>query len=165
MVSLVLSMNVKKHTSVNIYVLFLRFIQFFFAGMIIGVCAYYIKVCRKYHQSIPMGVNFALVIGVIAIVTLFAYLFVNIRKMHSLFFWDIAMFVFWLLSFFWLKDKLHPVMKCSWKHANPFTGNNCQQFQAVLVFEIVCCALWGLTAISGFLMFRSAQKEAVVVTK
>lgn len=147
--------------STNLFVLAIRLVQFFFAGVVLGVMAYYIdtQLAAKTDASSPY--IFALVVAAFSMFTQFAYCF---SYQHKLFFlWDLFIGVFWILSFFWLLNFVSGSLTCGWGAFNPFGADKCAQTRAVLVIQIILTVLWIATAaIQAFDVWRNKR---VIATK
>jgi hypothetical protein len=147
----------------NLAVLVLRLIQFFFAGMEVGIIAYWIKTQRANGLDASSPYVFTLVVGVGTMLTQFLYCFDRTHRLLCL--WDVCIGVAWILSFFWLLNFVSP-LSCAWSAFNPFGTDHCGQVRAVLVIQIVLCVLWLLTALIGLVgLFRGPRGEAIVLEK
>lgn len=149
-------MKFKSLASTNLAVLALRLVQFFFAGMEVGLMGYFIKDQTSAGKSASSPYCFVTVVGVITMLTQFIYCF-NIYHVH-LFLWDACLATAWLLSFFWLLNAESPI-SCSWSAFNPFGSDHCGQIRAVLVIQIVLAVLWYLTALLGLWTLIKARRK------
>lgn len=143
--------------STNLAVLMLRLMQFFFAGMITGIMAYFIKNQHKAGMTASSPYVFVLVVGVTTMFTQFVYC-ISLQIL-VLFFWDAAIATGWIVSMFWLLNFENP-MPCGWNAFNPFGSSQCGQIRAVLAFQIVSACLWYLSALVGAYNWYSAGQAA-----
>lgn len=157
MANLTLNFDVKKYQKINLYVLSIRFLEFFFAGLIMGLCCYHIQTARAFHRRVLGGIIFLLILSIFSILTLFAYCFNIFRKLLWLFWWDFALFLVWIIAYFWFWDVVSP-LTCHRRNANPFAGNSCQRNQSILIFSVVEGCLWLLTALIGLYELYKAYK-------
>lgn len=155
--------RLKSFATTNLAILALRLIQFFFAGVEVGVVAYWIKTQRDNGMDASSPYVFTLVVGVGTIVTQFIYCFNTTHRL--LFLWDVCIGVAWILAFFWMLNFVSP-LSCAWSAFNPFGADHCGQVRAELVLQIVLCVLWFLTGLIGFVsLFRRPRATELVVEK
>lgn len=148
--------KLKSLASTNLFILALRLVQFFFAGMEVGLMGFYIKSEIDVGESASSPFVFVLVIGVVVMMTQFAYCFTFTHP--HLYFWDMALATAWIVSFFWLLNFEQPTLNCSWSAFNPFGADHCGQTRAVLIIQIVLGCLWYLTAGIGlFTLFQNSR--------
>ncbi|VVT51597.1 uncharacterized protein SAPINGB_P003149 [Magnusiomyces paraingens] len=162
---------IRSLATINLFVLAIRLVQIFFAGVILGIMAYYLNILHNDKTHIPSSFIFALVVPVFAILTQFIYCF---RFEHHLYFlWDLAIGLGFLISFFWFHDTVSDQLSCGWGAFNPFGSDRCAQTRSVFVMEIILTVLWIATAaIQAFGIWRTKRqirmaaaqgKEAIVV--
>lgn len=144
---------VQSLASTNLAVLMLRLMQFFFAGVVTGIMAYFIKTQKNAGTSPANSYTFSLVVGVTTMFTQFLYC-ANLQLL-VLFFWDAAIATGWILAMFWLRDYESP-LPCAWSAFNPFGSSHCGQVRAVMAFQIVSGCLWYLSAAVGAFNWYSA---------
>ena len=152
----------KSLATTNLAILSLRLIQFFFAGVVVGIMGFFIK------QQIIVGLLasspyiFVLVVGVVTMLTQFIYCF-SVRLLLA-FAWDGALATGWLISFFWLLNFVQP-LPCGWNAFNPFGSSQCGQTRSVLVIQIVLAILWYLTAVVGLFDYVKASRAKKPASK
>ncbi len=161
MVKVVLTYPHKKFTTVNLYVLFIRFLEFFFAGLILGICAYHIRTANVFKRRVTSALVFSLWMGIMCICTLFYYCLDASTGLLHLFWWDLIIAITWMIAYFWFWDLANP-LTCKRTTANPFSGNSCQRNQAILVFEIVSIILWLATAAIGlYYLYKDCREKDI----
>lgn len=142
--------------TVNLAILAIRLIQFFFAGMILGLMGYFIHQELKAGKSATSPYCFVLVVAIVTIITHFVYCFSFYHKLTFL--WDLALATGWLISFFWVLNYVQP-LPCTWSAFNPFGSDHCAQVRAVLIIQIVISVLWYITGAIGLIyMIRISRK-------
>jgi hypothetical protein len=147
--------------TVNLAILAIRLIQFFFAGMVMGLMAFFIQQEIKAGQDASSPYCFVLVVAVVTIITHFIYCFSFYHKLTFL--WDLALATGWLISFFWVLNFVQP-LPCSWSAFNPFGEDHCSQQRAVLVIQIVISVLWYITGAIGLTsLIRINRKGSDIV--
>lgn len=144
--------------TVNLAVLAIRLIQFFFAGMELGLMAYFIQQELSVGDEASSPYCFVLVIAVVNIITHFIYCFSFYHKLTFL--WDLAIATGWLISFFWMLNYVQP-LSCGWSAFNPFGDDHCSQQRAVLVIQIVISVLWYLTGLIGLVELIKYNRKGV----
>lgn len=148
---------VRSLATTNLFVLAIRLVQVFFAGVILGIMAYYISLLSKDKAYIPSSFTFSLVVPVFAIVTQFVYCF---KFDHYLYFiWDLAIGLGFLISFFWLHDYVRDQLTCGWGSFNPFGSDRCAQTRSVFVMQIILAVLWAATSVlQAFAVWRAKRQ-------
>ncbi|CAN6645834.1 hypothetical protein TRVA0_021S01244 [Trichomonascus vanleenenianus] len=149
--------KLKSLATTNLAVLCLRLVQFFFAGVEVGIMGYYIKLQLSNGDKASSPYIFVLVVGVFTMLTQFIYCFNYYHRMTFL--WDAAVATGWLLSFFWLLNYVSP-LACGWSSFNPFGSDKCGQTRSVLTMEIILAVLWFFTAFLGLLDLFKARRKA-----
>lgn len=148
--------KLKSLATTNLAVLCLRLVQFFFAGMEVGLMGYFIKNQLEDGKDASSPCVFILVVGVFTMITQFTYCFAFYHSYVWL--WDAAIATGWLISFFWYYNFVKPI-DCEWKAFNPFGADHCGQIRAVLVIQLVIACLWYLTAALGlWTLFKNKKK-------
>lgn len=151
-----MALKLKSLATTNLAVLCLRLVQFFFAGMEVGLMGYFIKNQLAEDKDPSSPYVFVLVVGVFTMITQFVYCFAFYHSYVWL--WDVAVGTGWIISFFWLLNAANPI-PCDWSAFNPFGSSHCGQVRAVLVIQIVLACLWYLTAACGlWTLFKNKKK-------
>lgn len=142
--------------STNLLILAIRLVQFFFAGVVLGIMAYYIDTQRSDGEKASSPYVFSLVVVITALLTQIIYCF---NYQHRLFFlWDIAIAIAILLSFFWFLNSAQQYLECGWSSFNPFGSDRCSQTRSVFVMQIILAILWFLTgAIQAYDVWRARR--------
>lgn len=140
----------------NIFVLAIRLVQIFFSGCILGIMAYYISQQNSRKEKVPRSFVFSLIVPIFSILTQFNYI---LDYNYYLFFlWDFAISMGYLISFFWLFDKVEDYLPCKWGAFNPFGTDRCAQTRSVLVMQIIETVLWFTTAVfAAFQVYRTKK--------
>lgn len=139
----------------NLIILILRLVQVFFAGIVLGIMANFIKDQKNNGDSASSPYVFDLVVATASILTQIIYCFNFYHRLVCL--WDICLAVGWLLSMFWLLNKENPI-SCSWSAFNPFGTNSCGQIRGVLISQIVEAVVWFITGAVGVIAIIRANR-------
>ncbi|VVT50634.1 uncharacterized protein SAPINGB_P002829 [Magnusiomyces paraingens] len=145
----------------NILLILVRFSQIFFAGVILGIMASYIKTQRKAHETVYRSYVFALCVPVFSLTTQIIYCLEYERILYFL--WDFAIGLGYLVSMFWLYDKVEDYLICRWGSFNPFGSDWCPQTRSVIVAQIIQASLWAATAAYGFYGVYKTKKDILKV--
>lgn len=146
----------KSLTNINLLILAIRLVQFFFAGMEVGLMGYYIKQELDGGDEASSPFCFMLVVGVMTMIMQFVYCFEF--YLEHMFLLDLTVATFWIISFFWMLNYLNP-LPCGWGAFNPFGSNHCGQSRAVLIIAIVLSVMWYGTAAMGVFNFFKRKKK------
>lgn len=148
--------TIKSLATVNLFVLAVRLVQLFFAGVILGIMAYFINLENQAKSRVTRSFIFSLVTPIFSIITQFNYL---IDYDYFLFFvWDFAICLGYLISFFWLYDTVQDYLTCKWGSFNPFGNDRCAQVRSVMVMQIIESVLWLTTSvIAGYDVWRAKR--------
>lgn len=145
--------------STNLFILATRLVQFFFAGVVMGIMAYYIDQQRKEGLKASSPYVFSLFVTITAMLTQIIYCF-NIQG-NLFYLWDGALGVAFLLSFFWYLNFAGGYLTCKWTAFNPFGSDRCGQIRAVFIIQIILAILWFFTGtLQAIALFRSRRYVA-----
>jgi hypothetical protein len=152
--------KVKSLATTNLLILIFRLVQFFFAGVVCGIVAWYI-----HQQTTPTGSAsspyvFSIIVAIATILTQFIYC---IDFSHRLvFLWDLVLGYTWIMAFVWLLDSSRP-LPCGWSAFDPFGNAGCGKIRGVLIFQIVLACMWIITAIVGFVALIQHKRRSKII--